>query len=110
MSGHTKWPWAARPYPQAVDLPKKSQMIVIETADDDGYIIGFACSWIDNPETAKEAMANAKILAAAPDLLEALEVISRLYDYEATSGENSSRLYDARSIALLAIAKARGEK
>lgn len=91
MSGHTKGPWEH---------------------DGDGEILApgnVIVVYSHGGQRAVQTDGDAKLIAAAPDLLEALEVISRLYDYEATSGENSSRLYDARSIALLAIAKARGE-
>lgn len=42
------------------------------------------------------------------ELLEALETIRDLYEYETSCGELASRLYDARSIAIFAIAKAEG--
>jgi len=44
------------------------------------------------------------------NLLKALEMVAGLYSYESSSGENSMKLYDARSIALLAIAEAKGEQ
>ena len=110
MSGHTKGPWFVEQdgktpiYVSPIDRHEEiaicNVLVIDEDPDDDSG------EWFNGDQT----KANARLIAAAPDLLEALEVISRLYDYEATSGENSSRLYDARSIALLAIAKARGEK
>ena len=42
------------------------------------------------------------------ELLEALETIRDLYEYETSCGELASRLYDARSISIFAIAKAEG--
>lgn len=78
-------------------------MYVIQTADDHRDHVGFACSWCDNPETLLEALANAKLIAAAPDLIEALEMMvfaSVVHGYEADSSV---------PIARAAIAKARGE-
>lgn len=87
MSKHTPGPWMCRAYPQVVDLPKASKMIVIESDDENSYHIGFACSWIDNPETAKEAMANARLIAAAPDMLEALIDVRRALELANFTGE-----------------------
>ena len=42
------------------------------------------------------------------ELLEALGTIRDLYEYDTSCGELASRLYDARSISILAIAKAEG--
>ena len=42
------------------------------------------------------------------ELLLALEKIRDLYEYETSCGELASRLYDARSISIFAIAKAEG--
>lgn len=74
--------------------------------DNEGVTVALVVSekWSDD-----ELDANARLIAAAPELLEALETIAGLYDHEASSGENSMKLYDARSIALAVIAKARGE-
>lgn len=50
-----------------------------------------------------EGMANARLIAAAPDLLHALEL---LYD----TGSDSETINYARSIASKAIAKAKGRE
>jgi hypothetical protein len=44
------------------------------------------------------------------ELLEALETIIDLYEYDSSCGELASRLYDARNISIFAIAKAEGEQ
>ena len=54
--------------------------------------------------------ANARLIAAAPELLEALESIASMYDYEASCGDLASRLYEATCLARAAIAKATGEQ
>ena len=56
-----------------------------------------------------KAEANARLIAAAPDLLAALESIASMYDYEAACGDLASRLYEATCLARAAIAKATGE-
>lgn len=74
-----------------------------------GLMVCMVAHSAKDTEQKETALANASLIAAAPELLEALETIAGLYDHEASSGENSMKLYDARSIALEVIAKARGE-
>lgn len=57
--------------------------------------------------------ANARLIASAPELLEALDTIAKLYERLETTGTTSQHavaLYDARCIARTAICKATGEK
>ena len=58
-----------------------------------------------------EVIANAHLIAAAPDLLEALEKIAVLYekDIDADNYEQAANAYEMRCIARAAIAKAKGE-
>jgi len=83
-SGYSVWQDIERPYansPMAVKI----------------------CSLPDG--TTAEALANARLLAAAPELLKSLEVlIDEIDDYE-MDAELSAKLQNAR----LAIAKARGK-
>ncbi len=62
-----------------------------------------------NKQREPEHEANAQLIAAAPELLQALETIRDLHDYEECSAVLASRLYDARNIAIRAIAKVTGE-
>lgn len=97
----TPGPWKLRSEkPQLVETAPKSKMFVLESADEDEFNIGFACSWIDNPDDAKEALANARLLAAAPELLEALEAMMDIPGIAA-----NPEYYDAVD----AVRKARGE-
>lgn len=102
MSKHTPGPWeilSGKFVP--TQMAAGSKMYVIQTADKHNDNIGFACSWLDDPETLKEARANANLIAAAPDLLEALEsAITILTD---SVGDFD---YDK---AIEAIAQAKGE-
>jgi len=52
---------------------------------------------------------NAKLIAAAPKMLEALEAIAKLHSHEASTYEMALAMYDARCVALQAIKKAKGE-
>lgn len=54
--------------------------------------------------------ANARLIAAAPEMLEALELIFSLYDDSKSCGELASLLYEARCIARNPIAKALGSE
>jgi hypothetical protein len=56
-------------------------------------------------ETHEESIANATLMAAAPDLLEALEVIKTI----ATEPSHGRALITIEMIATNAIAKAKGE-
>jgi len=54
--------------------------------------------------------ANARLIAAAPDLLAALEGLLSLYSYKfATTSEWQCAVTEAKESAITAIAKARGE-
>ena len=74
--------------------------------DTKGRSIASAGGYQSNTEsTIDENEANAQLIAAAPDLLEALEAIVGLDD----SIENYQKLCDAMQSARIAISKARGE-
>lgn len=69
---------------------------------------------IDDPEITEEQLANARLIAAAPDLLEALEWLLENDDVEiyASAIERSGvrfDFYDWEGLARAAIAKAKGE-
>lgn len=98
----TPGPWKLRSEkPQLVETAPKSKMFVLESADENEFNIGFACSWIDNPEDANEALSNARLLSCAPELLEALETLMAALDPHDYPDEQNA----ARAV----IAKARGE-
>jgi hypothetical protein len=63
MSKHTPGPWASNKYTTSVSVPLKAI---------DCERIGFSIVFV-NGHREKEAAANARLIAAAPDLLEALK-------------------------------------
>lgn len=59
---------------------------------------------------AVETRANARLIAAAPDLLEALQSIAECCEEDQTARDYASRQTEIRGIARAAIAKATGEQ
>jgi hypothetical protein len=97
---HTPGPWRIVEQTSTIVVVTESQSKTKYGASRYACIGGFDGSI---PEQLSEAMANARIIAAAPDLLEALEMLAAV-DFGADgSVERGARL------ARIAIAKARGE-
>ncbi|RKO74397.1 hypothetical protein C5E04_18950 [Pectobacterium parmentieri] len=104
MSKHTEGPWFVN---RKNNIQVTGNLNVIQTHTNDGlgYHIAYSTGWGDNKETAEEAKCNAYLIAAAPDLLEALESI--LSDAEkGYAAINPPRMAAAKS----AIDKAKGGK
>lgn len=90
---HAPGPWsvvASRAHPATVVI-----------RGPDGSFIGNVASWISDPNDALVAAANARLIAAAPELLEALEMVMRV-------GRIDDNIKAMDQVAA-AIAKARGE-
>lgn len=98
MSKHTPGPWH-------VGKGEQAQIVY----DEGGWAVANAVVFHRKHEPGS-TLVNARLIAAAPDLLEALDTISRLYNHDASVGENSMAAYDAACIARYAIAKATGER
>lgn len=99
MSKHTPGPWTA------IDGSLGGSFMVLIPAN--GMVI---CSRNPYEDKAEEFAANARLIAAAPTLLEVLESIESMYDHSTSVGELASRLYEAKCLARIAIAKATGER
>ena len=95
MSKHTPGPWASNEYTTSVSVPLKAV---------DCERIGFSIVFV-NGHRGKEAAANARLIAAAPELLEALKEI-----VDAADGAGWEQLDPSFKKARAAIAKATGEQ
>jgi hypothetical protein len=113
MGEHTRGPWVC--IPQA-----DCRSILIATQHKHGH--GIAEVWIDLAPYAESAEANARLISAAPELLEALERVAEACERSAAEtcccpscwehpyGDGSGHSSDcAVSAARAAIKKARGE-
>jgi len=97
---HTKGPWKVGDG----TYPKSDRFVW----GSDGYLIA-DCSDINN-RTSDEERANARLISAAPDLLEALrEAQAVLAGTELNDEEDQSPLDVVRSTVSAAIAKAEGK-
>jgi hypothetical protein len=106
MSKHTPGPWRVQPYTWqrgnvSVFAPKFGR------APYGACVAHTPCS--DGVGGADGALANAHLIAAAPDLLEALRSIADCCDEEHAARDYSSRQAEIRGIARAAIAKAEGQ-
>ena len=105
---HTPGPWTLDEDTYTV-LGDGRNVTRVHTVDD------FICDG-DDAEVAEECAANAALIAAAPDLYEALAVLHTLLDFddEVAAGvgivtENPDRINRAFEAARAALRKARGE-
>ena len=95
MSGHTKGPWGS-----AVNLNTGAFRIVCG----DGIIIAERSGW---PTNEAQSAANARLIAAAPDLLEALKALLSYDEQDAGCIPTDAHL-DAQNAARAAITRADG--
>lgn len=100
MSAHTPGPWAVSRNTNLVF--GKKQGFGLEPL---GFIYG--PSFAEDSELGRRALADTRLCAAAPDLLEALVRLSAQCDRLRLPGQSMS---DAERAALSAIAKATGER
>lgn len=96
MSKHTPGPWAVQKSEDCMGRKLDDMVRWVITADDHDLWISTGPTW--DPEHSEESEANARLIAAAPQLLEALKRLDQYGHTQAT--------WD---FALLAIAKATGK-
>ncbi|QDU10896.1 hypothetical protein V202x_43090 [Gimesia aquarii] len=84
-SAHTPGSWAI----QEVTDCRCEDLIAVGPCDP---IIAWVEPWTADPETAKEAMANARLFTAAPDLLDDLKQMIALTDSVVGNWENGQEL------------------
>jgi hypothetical protein len=94
---HTLGPWETK---FLADYNTSGNTIAVVTRDK--FPTAFVPAWDDNTETAGEALANARLIAAAPDMLSALEQALETMSW--VDGENDCS--KAMRMVEAAIAKA----
>lgn len=98
MAGHTPGPWTAAPMVRHAD----NAFYITATPNGNNSEKEVA---VVGPCLAKTTAANARLIAAAPDLLDALEALAKLTFESGLTADNTDDWRQAR----VAIAKARGE-
>jgi hypothetical protein len=98
---HTSGPWKIF---EGWGADKRRPVIVDSIPDVDGKFVGNCICYMASTNPDMEE--NAKLIAAVPDLLQALQVVAGFYNDEKTIVEQAMALYDARCVALTAIQKA----
>lgn len=106
MSNHTPGPWAvdADAYPIMVYSESETWPLVDELGNEEGYKGAFIANTGDNA-------ANARLIAAAPELLDALHALESFYpstEEMELSDDYSVSEIDWVELARAAIAKATG--
>jgi len=96
MTQHTPGPWYRDPY---------AENDIVSGTPEDGASI--CTMWEDGYKDEAQPRANANLITAAPDLLEALEDLVTLVDFIADEYD-LSRMSETKA-ARAAIAKAKGE-
>lgn len=97
MSGFTKGPWVADRTSRAIGPVSKE--------DDQSYGMVLPVAWVEfDPEVEAQA-ANQQLIAAAPELLEALQESMKIWESSPLDVSEASILLDCRA----AIAKALGQ-
>lgn len=97
-SHHTPGPWEVLPAQW-----DEGETLCIQTAS-----IGDVVAFIEGPANERD-YANARLIAAAPELLDALEGLLNLNDVKQALNSKSHDVRKSHAKALAAIAKARGE-
>jgi len=103
MSKHTPGPW---------EIKAHSDPCYRNISGPEHLALAQVVWRVEEEDRSPKCEANARLIAAAPDLLEALEKMvglfepGRVYDFK----EVSALTYEALSIALSALAKARGKE
>ena len=108
MSDFTPGPWLLRTTPTSAGLCH-----IVSAADWRGAFIfggGIRKGVDDALPKAQELAANARLIAAAPDLLEALQNIAEYWNQDQNEAAMADACWHAIHTARAAIAKAAGEQ
>ncbi len=105
MTGHTPGPWKYKVIPSSVHDGEKIHAILMTKGNLNGETVLAKVSdysWEDLPNATEIAEANARLIAAAPELLEALQIME--------AAEDELEIAKALEIGRAAIAHATGEQ
>lgn len=101
MSGHTPGPWGFSTEPQPNGCPIVGAR---------GLMVAMLAHTVNQEDQREVALANARLIAAAPALLEALQAIADCCNEEHATRDYASRQAEIRGIARAAIDKAVGRR
>lgn len=107
MTDHTPGPWFVHDFSGLSDGEPSPYDIAVSCTSPDHLTV--AVMGLGLTGKREEWRANALLIATAPDLLEALEAMMNLPEFDGTV-EVSIQRQDAKHKARAAIARARGEK
>jgi hypothetical protein len=101
---HTPGPWKTESFSQA----ESGESVTLELHANSGYIGTFALELDGNhtPEDVAEFLANGRLIAAAPELLEALEAVNEAFHRQSLVEHRG----DVMPKVWAAIRKAKGER
>lgn len=101
MNKHTPGPWALN----ALLMEHTDQLEIASAQVDGPHVASVTVTGKGNSRSIKpEQLANARLIAAAPDLLVALQAL-----LDPATNEDDARYYEALKTASAVIAKATGE-
>lgn len=100
MSEYTKGPWR-------VGKPGPNGCHTVGTPG--GLMVAMLSHSINCADQITAAKANARLIAAAPELLEALELVQGSYCLQINSQQETPEMKKARTVVGQAILKAKGE-
>ena len=108
-NGHTSGPWKIQAK-KSNGIIDEDQALAIVCDNNDTASWDVAAVWLDagNEHGGIAASANASLIAAAPDLLAALEECERVMMFLNMDSDNGSRFNSALAASHAAIAKAKG--
>jgi len=103
-SKHTPGPWAVQSAEECTGRQLDDLVKWVVTGDQHSLWISTGPTW--DPEHAEESEANARLIAAAPELLQTLQMVESVYRKNCVTEGEPSSVFDAMQAA---IAKATGE-
>lgn len=103
MSKHTPWPWAVEKVHEG-PFSSIGQPVAWVGEPDDAYMVGR----INDDQDSTDAFANARLIAAAPELLMCCKALVAAIERVAVDHPNGLYLGSEHQDAVMAIARAEG--